>query len=98
MYLSKPNNAKWDGKSANEEDVILDTVDVGVESRWLLISIGANSNISLFASGEELLHIFWSFYNYFRCYNWIELIDRINNLITSLCPFKIAEGLDWLNP
>jgi len=64
MYLSKPSIAKWDGKSANEEDVILDTVDVGVESRWLLISIDAISNISLLISGEEQLHIFCSFYKY----------------------------------
>lgn len=74
MYFSKPNNAKWDGKSANEEDVIFETVDVGVESRWLLISIDANSNISLFASGEELLQIFCSFYKYFKyllCYGTI---------------------------
>lgn len=60
MYLSKPSIAKWDGKSANEEDVILDTVDVGVESRWLLISIDANSHISLFVSVEVLPHMFSS--------------------------------------
>jgi len=64
IYLSKPRIAKWDGKSAYEEDVILDTVDVGVESRWLLISIEASSDISLFISGVELLHIFGSFYKY----------------------------------
>lgn len=64
IYLSNPRIAKWDGKSANEEDVILDTVDVGVESRWLLISIDASSEASLFISGVELLHIFNSFYKY----------------------------------
>lgn len=64
MYLSKPSIAKWDGKSANDEEVILETVDVGVESRWLLISIEAISGIPLFISGEELFHTFCSFYKY----------------------------------
>lgn len=66
MYLSKPRIAKWEGKSANVEDVILETVVVGVESRWLLISIEDNSDISLLISGEVLFHIFCSFYKYFN--------------------------------
>lgn len=101
MYLSKPSIAKWDGKSANEEDVIFDKVDVGVESRWLLTSIDANSEISLFISDDVLPHIFCSFYKYLNNnYAIKQLVIQIikKYLFTSRCPFKSAEGLDWLNP